>query len=60
MCTYVCAHANLSPFHSLSCSFSLSLSIYIYIYIYVSRIKVSEGGRGRPESSLFNSYNTLM
>ena len=32
--------------------------LYIYIYIYIS--KVGDRSRGRPEDSLFDSYDTEM
>ena len=31
---------------------------HIYIYIYISKSKVGDLSRGRPEGSVFNSYNT--
>ena len=34
--------------------------IYIYIYIYVVSTKVGDHSRGRPEGSLFNSYDTMV
>ena len=32
--------------------------VYIYIYIYIVKSKVVDCNQGRPEGSLFNSYDT--